>query len=372
MSIKQKLIGLAVAMLLLVIILLTSVYIANQQISELHEADVTIQKIDANMLLLRRREKDFLARNDIKYRNKFATDFTQLESRLDHLTELSSAHGIDTDVIKRTHKILRDYQSAFMALIQEQERIGLDHKSGLNGALRKAVHNAEAKIKVLKNDSLLAAMLMLRRREKDFMLREDAGYIAKFNKDYGKLIKVMHSSGLSSETYRALHTDMQKYQTDFLALAEGYQRKGLSSKEGLRGKMRSTVHQSETLIKEIDTNIENGIHEATSRIVLITLLLVGISSIAILLFIVWIARGIISPVNAIRDAVIELKDGDGDLTYRIPVRSKDEIGATVEALNGFLQKMQSVILEIKAAMTNISSAATQVSSTSSNLSQAAS
>ena len=372
MTIKQKLITLASAIILLILLLLTSIYIANQQLSELHEADITIQKIDANMLLLRRREKDFLARNDIKYRKSFASDFVQLETRLDRLTELADNHGIDSEVIARTHQILKDYQTAFMALIQEQEKIGLDHKSGLNGALRKAVHNAESKIKELKNDSLLAAMLMLRRREKDFMLRDDASYIDKFNKDYKKLISIMDRSGLNEGTYRALHKDMQKYQKDFLALTDGYKRKGLSSKEGLRGKMRNTVHQSETLIKEIDSNIEAGIDAATSRIVLITGLLVLAGSIAVLGLIFWIYMGIIRPINAIRDAVVELKDGDGDLTYRIPIRSKDEIGKTVEALNGFLQKIHSVIREVKSSMDNLSSAATQVSATSGNLSQAAS
>lgn len=79
---------------------------------------------------------------------------------------------------------------------------------------------------------------------------------------------------------------------------------------------------------------------------------------------------ITNPVKNMLNAAHDLLVGDGDLTKRIPVISGDEIGNTAEALNGFLEKLQNVMLDIRSAMetllelsTKISLAAGSVSST---------
>lgn len=64
--------------------------------------------------------------------------------------------------------------------------------------------------------------------------------------------------------------------------------------------------------------------------------------------------------------------GDGDLTQRIPDFGKDELGQTARSFNGFVEKIQNVLLEVKEAVENMASASQQVSASSQALSQAAS
>lgn len=85
---------------------------------------------------------------------------------------------------------------------------------------------------------------------------------------------------------------------------------------------------------------------------------------------------ITKPVKNMLHAAHDLLVGDGDLTKRIPVTSADEIGRTAEALNGFLQKLQNVMLDIKSAMeillelsTKINLAAEFLSSTATSQAQ---
>lgn len=59
---------------------------------------------------------------------------------------------------------------------------------------------------------------------------------------------------------------------------------------------------------------------------------------------------ITKPINNMLNAANDLLIGDGDLTRRIPIVSHDEIGQTAEVLNGFLNKLQQVMLDIKYAM----------------------
>lgn len=83
-------------------------------------------------------------------------------------------------------------------------------------------------------------------------------------------------------------------------------------------------------------------------------------------------RAITKPLYSMKQAVDDLRDGDGDLTYRLPDFGKNEIGDTAVSLNGFVEKIQGVLVEVRSAVDNISSASEQVNSSSQTLSQAAS
>ena len=86
----------------------------------------------------------------------------------------------------------------------------------------------------------------------------------------------------------------------------------------------------------------------------------------------FVGQGIIKPVNQMLAASLDLKDGEGDLTQRLPNFGKDEIGQTAEAFNGFVERMQGVMIEVRSAVEGMTSATEQVSSTSQSLSQGAS
>ncbi|MFV2056926.1 MAG: methyl-accepting chemotaxis protein [Thiohalomonadales bacterium] len=85
----------------------------------------------------------------------------------------------------------------------------------------------------------------------------------------------------------------------------------------------------------------------------------------------WITRMITSPINAMKVAADDLRDGDGDLTYRLPDFGKDELGQTARALNGFIETIQGVLVEVSSNVRNMASASKEISSTSQSLSQAA-
>ena len=71
-------------------------------------------------------------------------------------------------------------------VVERSIALGLDEDSGLKGALRVAVHNVEALLDAEASsgtalDAQLVQMLMLRRHEKDFMLRKSDKYVVKFD-----------------------------------------------------------------------------------------------------------------------------------------------------------------------------------------------
>ena len=83
------------------------------------------------------------------------------------------------------------------------------------------------------------------------------------------------------------------------------------------------------------------------------------------------SRMIAKPIKQMLSAVDELREGDGDLTYRLPDFGKDEIGQTASSLNGFIEKIQGVMLEVSSSVDNISSGSEEISATAQSLSQGA-
>ncbi len=86
----------------------------------------------------------------------------------------------------------------------------------------------------------------------------------------------------------------------------------------------------------------------------------------------WVTHLITLPVNQIRNAVDDLRDGDGDLTYRLPDLGHDEIGQTAKSLNGFMEKIQNVLIEVNGGAEQLAMAATQISETAQSLSSTSS
>ncbi|MDH5324914.1 MAG: methyl-accepting chemotaxis protein [Gammaproteobacteria bacterium] len=68
------------------------------------------------------------------------------------------------------------------------------------------------------------------------------------------------------------------------------------------------------------------------------------------------------PLNDMVNAVNNLRRGEGDLTFRIPIQSNDEIGDTARAVNGFVEKIQMVLLDVNNYVELISGIANQVQS----------
>ncbi|MGD0466184.1 MAG: methyl-accepting chemotaxis protein [Gammaproteobacteria bacterium] len=98
---------------------------------------------------------------------------------------------------------------------------------------------------------------------------------------------------------------------------------------------------------------------------------VGLLALASIVSLVFAHYVITRPVKHMLDSANDLLLGDGDLTKRIYIRSDDEIGKTAKALNGFLDKLQHVILNIGIVMEMLLELATKISVAAKSVSDAA-
>ncbi|RJE70760.1 MULTISPECIES: methyl-accepting chemotaxis protein [Pseudoalteromonas] len=82
----------------------------------------------------------------------------------------------------------------------------------------------------------------------------------------------------------------------------------------------------------------------------------------------FLINGIVIPINALADAAEDLRSGEGDLTRRIPDFGNDEIGKTARSFNGFIERLQNILLDIQESVESIAHSTNEVSTTSRMLS----
>jgi methyl-accepting chemotaxis protein len=100
----------------------------------------------------------------------------------------------------------------------------------------------------------------------------------------------------------------------------------------------SVLGDAITLEQVISAKLEEGV--ITEIVVGTVLLLLGLGAITMLSY------SIVKPIRAVVSRLEDIASGEGDLTQRLDVKSKDEIGQLATQFNAFLDKLQGIIQQV--------------------------
>ncbi len=100
-------------------------------------------KAMVSLLQLRRAEKDFMLRSDVKY-------VTSFEQEMQTFKSLLTADGHDLQ------QAADSYAQAFLALVAGKKEIGLQQDQGLTAQMRAAIHETEQSLKAMSTDAKAA------------------------------------------------------------------------------------------------------------------------------------------------------------------------------------------------------------------------
>jgi methyl-accepting chemotaxis protein len=217
----------------------------------LGEMKVLASEIKSNLFSLRRNEKDFLAHKDMRYTLRFDHNFDQIQAEVERLGNDLRSTGLEDAKVSLLNDSVADYGMRFQQMVELQQRIGFHHEDGYYGSMRKAIHRAEKILQMLRQDRLLKDMLMLRRHEKDFMLRRQAGYLEKFDSDMGVMRNDLNHAYVDHRAKREILSALNDYEADFKALASATREMGFSGDDGLHSKVHESIQRSEELLGEL-------------------------------------------------------------------------------------------------------------------------
>jgi methyl-accepting chemotaxis protein len=101
------------------------------------------------------------------------------------------------------------------------------------------------------------------------------------------------------------------------------------------------------------------------RALFITVLIITIGlSLFLILYSWFFASKLVRPLNTTKNALVEISEGEADLTHNIPIESNDEIGILAEGFNRFQNKLKSLVQNVKEAINETDKIKETISSSS--------
>jgi methyl-accepting chemotaxis protein len=295
-------------------------------------------KIEIELLEGRRAEKDFLLRNDSKKADSQIAIGKSVAADIDMLHGKIVAAG-RSDLARQIEAMrtsLEQYQAHFVKVVELKRQLGLDEKSGLEGRLRTSVHDIESRIDQLHESALLITMLMMRRHEKDFMLRRDAKYGDDMKKRASELTVGIENANIPEAAKAELKQKLSDYQRDFFAWME--------TALTLAGELKVTSESFSTVepVIEAVSKAVNGIRaeaersnaalrENIQRRMGISIPLIAFAVLGAGFF---IGRSVSKPLSAMTAAMVDL--ANGNFAVVLPGLGRaDEIGKIAQAVEAF-------------------------------------
>lgn len=300
------------------------------------------KQLSIEMLEARRNEKNFQQRRNESYAKAHAELIGPINRDFDEVERLMSAAdmGALSDKTKQAQEGFKRYTVDFTALVAAETRLGLNETLGLSGSLRAAVHDIEAKLKEVDDPRTTSWMLMMRRHEKDFMLRRDPKYIAEVKKAAVEFSKAIEVVAVPTAVMSDIAAKLQKYLSEFAAWAEAAQQSA-----ALDASMMKTFREIEPGMQEVRTTVEGLYKQADAaeaatrdavRMWMMIAFLVTVAVLAVVSFL--LGRSISKALSGMVDAMTRL--ARGELSIAVPgIGRKDEIGEMAGAVEVFRSNM---------------------------------
>ena len=175
-----------------------------------------------------------------------------------------------------------------------------------------------------------------------FEQEEVIAKLTKATKDFsdglGEIIKVH-----ASEKYR---TDIYLVKTEIGNLVHK-----------IENDIGGLVKELKDVITSTSTDLQNEADDASFKV--ITGMLIGIVIGVLVAF--FMARMIISPINAAVHAMEDLAQGEGDLTRRLDDKGESEIAMMAKGFNSFAGKVQAMVSQVASSVENLSNVVSDVS-----------
>ncbi len=308
MTIRHKLYSLGVIAILGIMTLLgTSSHFANQS-QELGHAVKLVGDLEIRLLNLRRNEKDFLLRSNIKYLDKFdgnVDKFLVIEQELAGILnryDLPSSHQFKQDLLA--------YQKGFQTLVSAYGRYGLDAESGLWASFERELSAAEQNADHQQVMALTKFSELVKAGEMDESLLKGL--------DVPTLI----------ESARQLAAQKQTI--------------GVAYNKGLLGDTRASSHTVEQQFKTFSSALSDAAQARDSQNNLVKQGITAVVLVIIFALIFQISRSINTRVSSLLTTIKNISESN-NMGLRSELEGKDELADISHHLNDLLDKLEHLI-----------------------------
>jgi len=341
MSIRRAFILVCILVVFSMGLMTAMLWQTSSRIAELGQQFSLAKGLTNDMLMLRRHEKDFLLRKQMKYVDKFEKRIAVMSNNLDDLsTRLSYAPELQQDLAQAKVK-LNSYQQKFNALIQLDQQIGLDKNSGLRSQFNQAESSLQQTVANTGDSRAISKILKIILLENDFQNSYD-----------------LNTKTLLQESLKHTHSYMQQvnltaaqsvkdFESSAQALAEALQMRGLDQNSGLRGELRSSIHEVESIFGGLYSDIESTINHALYNARIQGVSIASVLTLLIAGLLLWQTFRVLKKLQTANIKMADISHGGGDLTQHLELAGKDEVSELAHSVNDFIDTTAGLVREIK-------------------------
>ncbi|MCG7536793.1 methyl-accepting chemotaxis protein [Pseudoalteromonas sp. OOF1S-7] len=362
LTIKRRLQLNALVVGVALVVMLAVIMIEASTMRKLNETIQYAEELDIHELSMRKHEKNFLFYKDTEALDLFAKDYSELQRKAGLLEEIFAEFGIDDSNLLEFERLAQTYVDDFNQVVELQQTIGLHPKDGLYGALRSAVHEVETMLKQQDRDDLLVSMLMLRRAEKDFMLRLDLKYLKKFDDQISKFEGQIKAAGFAAQYERQIQTLIKQYQTRFRNLVDAQTKLGLDLNSGALGSMKQSVEQSDAVVSQIVEQAKQEVADNARMAQMAALIIFVVASVLVMILVLSTSQSIIRPVERVYQTIERIRR-ENNLRIPIEQTGNDEITLMTKDFNSLIGDFKELISDVNRALAIINDATHHLSDT---------
>jgi len=301
-------------------------------VGEAHEAELYAEIVVTETLQVRRHEKDFIARQDMKYANMASDSLDAAQENIDKLIAViaDDQQQVSNNGREMLAKI-RGYRTGLAKLVENSKFRGFDENDGIQKRFRDAAHALGNAASSLNLDDVTILYLNLRKEEKDYMLRptEREKYTQRFDALIPKISDKVRGLANAS-TYLA---EIKEYRDGFHALVDADQKivDNLAEMKTAADTVMTLAEDTQKLATTYGNNMAEQIDgSATSAQTLIWVVSI-ICVVASLIFAYFFSRSLTKPLNLSVELAEEIALGNFDM--RLSMDRTDELGDLCASLD---------------------------------------
>jgi methyl-accepting chemotaxis protein len=194
--------------------------VLNKDTTNLAKSRAT-DRLGRNLLEVRRLEKDFRLLRDQTLVDAHKQSGNAIKQDIRFLID-SSSEEENEKFVQPLLNSYETYEQQFELIANAYLEVGLNEEVGLQGSLRRSVRTVEGKLNEYNNLQLGYLMLMMRRHEKDFLMRLDEKYIARMNERKAEFEQALAEARLDATAKDEIGGLMASYHSDFELMAQGW------------------------------------------------------------------------------------------------------------------------------------------------------
>lgn len=334
---------------------------------EIEEVRTLLRQVDQSIDEINQSERDFFTDETINplfyetgnspYLTRSRLAINDVIRILDKLPSYEETGLVSSqEKIQKIGKLFDLYQQQLNELIKLIQQRGFKDY-GLVGQMRSRVHELEKRALNYEH----SAVLMLRRHEKDFIIRKDMLYAHKLDRVANRLKESICKKAVTREECRELLALIEDYQESFQNLAKLDEEIGFDRSSGKRGQLNKTFfeldHEVKMMIDEIlqsNDQINKNIERSSFIVMIIAL---GLSLISAYYTITALSKPIQKLSSSIHDVVRSNFKTENSVEV---IRTKDEIGKLSKDFLFMFDKVREFIEEIESKSDKIAKKQEQI------------